>query len=664
MTTLSILHFNDVYRVTPQKLSPSSAGTFDVTQFSALLDDLRNSPGWGENGLTLFSGDVFSPSLESSVTRGSHMVPVMNQLGVDVSLTGNHDFDFGYPHLSKLVDDTAFPWILSNIADRATSRPPKPFNEFVVFDRAGVRVGIIGLVEKEWIATVASWPSNFVFKSMAETGIELSRLLRDPNGEYKCDIIIALTHCRVPNDIALAKDLLALSPAAQQTTHLHDQHGVDLILGGHDHLYYVSRGVTTWDNYDLTQTVLGAELDLGDILVVKSGSDFRDFSELKLVLQRTPQGSVRNQVICEIAGKRHTVEADTRSSKAMTNLLKTLLSSVSSTLKAPVCKAAVTLDLRSYYIRTAESPAANWFADVVRHAYDDALCVGGCGGADGVLICAGTLRGDSTYGPGPITLGDILEILPFEDPILVVELDGATLWDAIESSLGMWPAQEGRFPVVSGLRISWDSRRQPGERVIGIWSLLEGENGHNNENGVHLNLEPVLRVKGGRKYKIVTREYMADGHDGYEALRGSRQLIDHESGDLMSSIVRRYLLGSHFVNKMIRLKDHSQLIQSRTKAAISQELSRRNKVQEQLKEPTKAKKQWERAINMVIYRTKSHYCDQLAVCSAEHMSSVDAYDGNSARKGQENIYQPQEGDEDLLVISPTIDDRLKDEARD
>jgi 5'-nucleotidase len=268
-------------------------------------------------------------------------------------------------------------------------------------------------------------------------------------------------------------------------------------LGGHDHLYYVSRGVTTWDNYDLTQTVLGAESDLGDILVVKSGSDFRDFTELKLVLEHAPQGSVRNQVICEIAGnitsslriredawvdtivsgKRHTIETDTRSSEAMTNLLKTLLSSVSSTLKAPVCKATVTLDLRSYYIRTAEvryvflsllkqlnlflqSPAANWFADVVRHAYDDALCMKGCGGADGVLICAGTLRGDSTYGPGiyyivriglnfkllrigPITLGDILEILPFEDPIIVVELDGATLWDAIESSLGMWPAQEG-----------------------------------------------------------------------------------------------------------------------------------------------------------------------------------------------------------------------------
>jgi len=200
--------------------------------------------------------------------------------------------------------------------------------------------------------------------------------------------------------------------------------------------------------------------------------------------------------------------------------------------------------------------------------------------------------------------------------------------------------------------------------LLGFGYFQKQKNGRSNENGVHLNLEPVLRVKGGRKYKIVTREYMADGHDGYEALRGSRQLIDHESGDLMSSIVRRYLLGSHFVNKMIRLKDHSQLIQSRTKAAISQEQSRRNKVQEQLKESIAAKKHWERAINIVIYRTKSHYRDQLAVCSAEHMSSVDAYDGNSARKGQENIYRPQEGDEDLLVISPMIDNRLKDEARD
>lgn len=112
VTSLPILHWNDVYRVTPQKVSPDSMETIDVTRFASLLDNIRSQ--WatrsdGErDGLSLFSGDLFSPSMESTVTRGSHMVPIINELGPDVALTGNHDFDFGYPHLSKLVQDTGF----------------------------------------------------------------------------------------------------------------------------------------------------------------------------------------------------------------------------------------------------------------------------------------------------------------------------------------------------------------------------------------------------------------------------------------------------------------------------------------------------------------------------------------------------------------------------
>ena len=92
MSTLRLLHFNDVYRVQPFKLSPKSPETIDVTQWATMLDDVRDS--WPQrsdgkrDGLVLFSGDVFSPSVESSVTRGSHMVPVMNAIAPDVSLTG------------------------------------------------------------------------------------------------------------------------------------------------------------------------------------------------------------------------------------------------------------------------------------------------------------------------------------------------------------------------------------------------------------------------------------------------------------------------------------------------------------------------------------------------------------------------------------------------
>jgi len=110
-----------------------------------------------------------------------------------------------------------------------------------------------------------------------------------------------------------------------------------------------------------------------------------------------------------------------------------------------------------------QSASGNWFADVLRHAYNDALCMKTGGDSDGVLICGGTLRGDSVYGPGTtlspnpkamgslqaageITLGDIMEILPFEDPIVVIEIDGDTLWSALEGALETWPAQEGCAP--------------------------------------------------------------------------------------------------------------------------------------------------------------------------------------------------------------------------
>lgn len=49
-----------------------------------------------------------------------------------------------------------------------------------------------------------------------------------------------------------------------------------------------------------------------------------------------------------------------------------------------------------------ESASGNWFADVIHHAYDDALCNMGIESADGVFLCAGALRGDTVYGPGKI----------------------------------------------------------------------------------------------------------------------------------------------------------------------------------------------------------------------------------------------------------------------
>ncbi|KAH7889945.1 Metallo-dependent phosphatase-like protein [Phlebopus sp. FC_14] len=672
MSKINIVHWNDVYRVTPQKISnEGSASSFiDVTQFAALLDDIRSH--WPErsdgsrDGLSLFSGDLFSPSVESTVTRGSHMVPVMNELSPDVSLTGNHDFDFGYPHLSKLVQDTKFPWLLSNVVDKNTNSVPEHLRQFHVIERSGIIIGIIGLVEEDWISTVPSWPPNFKFKDMEDTGRQLSQLLRT---DYKCDLIIALTHARIPNDIELAKGLLALSPSFQLASPIAAKHGVDIILGGHDHLYYASKGVTSWEGFDTTKEVLGAEGDRGDVLVIKSGTDFRDLSEFTLELEDTSLGSGN----MDFAGKRHTIQPGMPSSQRLQNIISSVLSSVSDTLKAPVCITEVELDLRSQYLRTGETASGNWFADVLRHAYDDVLCTRVGNGSDGVLICGGTLRGDSLYPPGEITLGNILEILPFEDPIVVLELDGEALWDALEAALSKFPAQEGRFPVISGFRVSWDSRRPAGQRVQGIWLQQEvaipadgvGDTG----TPPLVDGEPIKREKIGRTYKIVTREYMAQGHDGFVPLLGHKYIVDEENGQLMSSLVRKYLLGSRFVNRMARLRDErkeANHLHKGTASIIEREIEHQKRHANA--QNASVVQMWHHAVAAAMRRVRSgsHYQDIIDVTAREHMSGVDCFNGSRIRRGSkvedENSISNRYS-EDLLAIHPTVDGRLKDEGR-
>lgn len=100
------------------------------------------------------------------------------------------------------------------------------------------------------------------------------------------------------------------------------------------------------------------------------------------------------------------------------------------------------------------------------------------------------------------------------------------------------------------MRVAWDSQREPGNRILSIWLTKEMEDSIYNGGGGSgystprvVDAEPIPRVKGGRQYRIVSREYMAQGHDGFTALRGRKYLVDDESGQPMSSIVRKYLLG-------------------------------------------------------------------------------------------------------------------------
>lgn len=111
--TLSILHFNDVYDIQPEKVEPKGGAAY----FKVLLEQYRR-----KDTLTLFSGDVFAPSLLSSAYKGRNMLKPLNSFKIDLACLGNHDLDYTYNHVVELKNSTNFPWLCSNIFDKRTNK--------------------------------------------------------------------------------------------------------------------------------------------------------------------------------------------------------------------------------------------------------------------------------------------------------------------------------------------------------------------------------------------------------------------------------------------------------------------------------------------------------------------------------------------------------------
>lgn len=83
---LRLLAFNDVYHIESGSAEPVGG----IARFQTVVNDYRSDPRYQHHAklITLFSGDAFNPSLESSVTKGRHMVPILNNIGTDVACVG------------------------------------------------------------------------------------------------------------------------------------------------------------------------------------------------------------------------------------------------------------------------------------------------------------------------------------------------------------------------------------------------------------------------------------------------------------------------------------------------------------------------------------------------------------------------------------------------
>ncbi|KAL8297761.1 hypothetical protein RB597_007237 [Gaeumannomyces tritici] len=471
---LRILHYNDVYHLDPSSAEPVGG----AARFMTLVNEYRSHERYGGQPelLSFFSGDVFNPSLESSITKGSHMVPILNAIGTDCSCIGNHDLDFGVCQLRYLASKCNFPWLLANVLDPSLGDGvpiAHAKRTHMITTSNGIKVGLLGLGEREWLETVNSLPPDLIYRSASETARELVPQLRAEGA----DIVIALTHMREPNDNKLAENLGG---------------DIDLILGGHDHFY--------------------AHSLINGTHVLRSGSDFKQLSYIEA--RRRPAGGwdmeiVRRDAISAVPPHRETVE-----------LIDDLTSKLKQSLEKPVGYTAAPLDARFTTVRTRESNLGNFICDIMRHHHQ----------ADCALMAAGTIRGDQVYPPGPIRVKDITDCFPFEDPVVVIRVTGRNLWDALESAVSLYPAQEGRFPQVSNIKFTFDPSKPPGSRIV---SASVGDD------------DPMDMDK---TYSLATRGYMSRGKDGYMSLLvksaggDAEEIVNEENGILISMLLRQYFM--------------------------------------------------------------------------------------------------------------------------
>ncbi len=145
------------------------------------------------------------------------------------------------------------------------------------------------------------------------------------------------------------------------------------------------------------------------------------------------------------------------------------------------------LDAARENIRTKETTAGNLVIDAMREFT----------GADIGITNGGGIR--EAIEAGPITLEDVLTLLPFENSVVTVELTGAEIWAVLEHGVSQFPALWGGFPHVSNLAFTFDAGQPEGERVVEV--LYEEE---------PIDLEAV--------FVVVSNGFLTSGGDGFEMM--------------------------------------------------------------------------------------------------------------------------------------------------
>ncbi len=367
--------------------------------------------------MLLDAGDEFSTYLWG----GRPMVGVVSTWRTDAMTLGNHEFDHGDRWLEDCIAAADYPILCANITRRDTGLLVPGTRPWVILERKGMKIGVLGLTSAytPYMVTAPAF-DPYQVRPYAEAAGEAVAQLKEAGAQ----ILVALCHIPfyVEEDGSISGDL---AEVLQEIPH------VDVCIGGHIPGDYAGM----W----------------GDTLVLKGGFSGLSLCHATLIWDTAQQKLIRRE------GRVIQTDRNRAPDPRCAAYIKQATGQYDEFLEEPLAYAEEKWDMRL----AVESKLGDFLAQCVEEA----------AGTD-VAYMNATSAGGSIY-PGPVTVEDITQVMGFDDPLLRAEITGAQLWDLFE--LVYEPTRFGNNAalIFSGIVVYIDHTRPAGQKIQAI-TLRDG----------------------------------------------------------------------------------------------------------------------------------------------------------------------------------------------
>lgn len=465
---LVILHTNDTHSIIDPYYENGMGG---VARRKVVIDSVRKAE---ENVLLVDAGDVVQGSLYFTLFGGDVEQKVMNALGYDIQIPGNHEFDNGMEAMARYVEGLEADYISSNYDVRHTplEEHVKPYT---VREFDGKKIGFMGINinPKGLIDSLKS--EGVVYTDAIKAANAMAWYLR--NIEH-CDYVVAITH--VGYDTGAPVSDRRIAEATE---------GIDIVIGGHSH------------------TVVNPEADkaLPSRFVNVAG-------DTVLVAQTGKYGANIGEIVLDLDSGRSDYQLigvdsrlDGRIDEEFVEMLEPFRTPVDSVMNLKVGMATAKFDRRPALM--------NWMADFVFRKGEQIAREP----VDMSIVNIGGIR--SPFDKGPITKGEIMQAFPFDNYVVVLEIDGRNLAATLDSL-----AAHGGNGVSFNVRATID----PQQRRCASATI----------NG--------RPIDADRTYRVATINYLAAGNDGMEPLANGKVVAasrDYLYDDMIHAFESGFLKG-------------------------------------------------------------------------------------------------------------------------